>query len=118
MMNRGRAHLIAQLPGPPLGPPPSRLSADQVRAWHDVCELVATTAGDVLRRSDTMLIEHIAVSLAIWRQLVSEAEQQGVSLASLGVRPNIRRLLRALGRCFVPMPARRRLLFPESSRPR
>jgi len=117
-MNRGRAHLIAQRRGPPLGPPPPRLSAEELRAWQDVVELVKTTAGDVLRRSDTCFVEMIAVTLAIWRQLTTEAAQQGVPLASLGVRPNIRNLLRMLGRCFVPMPARRRLLFPERSRPR
>lgn len=99
-MSRGRALLIAQLPGPPLDPPPEWLTSEQVRAWNEV---VAAAPGDVFRLSDTMFMECVACCLSQWRAGFLGPEW-------------VRELYRMLGKCFIPMRERRRLLFPERPR--
>jgi hypothetical protein len=107
MMNRGRALLLVQLMNarhrhqlPALGPPPDWLTAEEVRAWHDV----VAAAPDVLRFTDGPGVALTASSLAKWRA----GDRAGL----------LRELYRELGKCFVPMPKRRQLLFPErTSRP-
>lgn len=99
-MNRGRALLIAQRPGPALGPPPPHLNDDEVAAWNDLVR----AAPDVLRFSDSLFLGIVATSLAMWRAGDRELW-------------SVREIYRDLGRCFIPMRERRRLLFPEKSRP-
>lgn len=96
--SRGRMLLRAQRPGPPVGDPPARLTIEQKRAWSDI----AKTCPDVLRRSDSIWLELCAGALAHWRA---------------GYRGNVRLMYRWLGQGFMPMRARRRLLFPERMKP-
>jgi hypothetical protein len=92
---RGQRLLRAQRRGAPVGSPPSHLSQDAVRAWHDI----ATSCPDVLRSMDDLWLELAARSLAAWR---------------LGPnRDEVRPLYRMLGQGFMRMADRRRLLFPD-----
>jgi hypothetical protein len=93
---RGQLLLVAQRPGPPLGPPPKWLSAEEVQAWHDV----VAAAPDVLRDIDDLAVALVAHTLERWRSGIREPEL-------------LRLAYRMLGDCFVPMRARRRLLFPD-----
>lgn len=100
-MNRGQALLVAQRPGMPLGAPPSHLTADELRAWHDIVE----AAPNVLRESDHLFVSFASGCLADWRE-------SGGDLRSM------RQLYRLLGDAFIPMRDRRRLLFPDRCRRR
>jgi hypothetical protein len=94
---RGQRLLIAQADrSPPLGPPPARLRADEVDAWH----AIAAACPPVLRRYDEVMLELAARTLAFWR-------------SGHGYRECLRLLLRMVGDFFMPMRARRRLLFPD-----
>jgi hypothetical protein len=95
-MRRGRV-LMAQFPASPLGPPPDRLTAEELRAWRDV----SAAAPDLFRRRDRKFVELLAVCLAQWRS----------GYRDFGF---LRVLYRMLGHCFIPMRERRRLLFPEN----
>jgi hypothetical protein len=92
-LNRGRALLLAQRKGAPLGPPP-HLNADQLEAWRDI----VFACHDVLRRQDAAIVETIAIVLVQWR-----AGRQSITW--------LRLLYRMLGKLLIPMPARRRLIF-------
>ncbi len=100
MSRRGRALLLAQrsLGLPPLGPPPDFLDADQVHTWHEI----VAAAPNVFRVTDRRFVAMLAVELVRWREGDREL--------------SVRDMYRALGQCFVPMRARRRLLFPERVR--
>jgi hypothetical protein len=95
-LNRGRALLFAQRPGPPVGPPPERLSAVEVEAWRDIL----AAAPDVFRRTDAHFLELVARTLASWRSGHRD-------------RGSLRLLYRMLGNAFMPMYRRRKLLFPR-----
>lgn len=76
--------------------PPGRLSPAQAAAWRDAVRempIPPTTA-------DSVAVEIIAIQLAAWR-------------ARPGDRERMRELYRWLADFFVPMSARRRLLFPD-----
>jgi hypothetical protein len=96
-MNRGRALLVAQRKGLPLGAPPDYLNCDPeyLRAWRDI----VGAAPDVLRAIDRNFVAALSVSLATWR--AGDRSQ------------STRELYRALGNCFISMRERRRLLFPN-----
>lgn len=85
---------------PRIGPPPEWLTAAEVQAWHDV----VAAAPDVLRRSDEIFLEVLARELTQWRE--------GRRDPSF-----VRTMYRDLGRCFVSMHERRRLLFPNRVKP-
>lgn len=100
-MSRGRALLVAQRPGKPLGAPPTDLGPAEISAWHD---LVAA-APDVLRESDRFFLANTAMTLADWRSGLRDYAM-------------LRNLYRFLGDAFIPMGERRRLLFPDKCRRR
>jgi hypothetical protein len=95
-ISRGRLLLLAQRSGPPLGPPPPWLSEAAVGIWH---ELVAA-APDVLRMHDELGLASLCPDIVRWR---AGYRQPGL----------LRDLYRFMGRCFIPMAERRRLLFPD-----
>ena len=98
---RWRAMLLSQrqaarLKLPPLGGPPDHLGSAAVAAWRDVVrEIPLRPTG-----SDAISLELIAIMLAVWRSGRHEREP-------------VLALSRTLGDFFVPMAARRRLLFPD-----
>jgi hypothetical protein len=99
--NRGRALLRAQLRQglPPLGAPPRflrREGPEALRAWADI----VAAAPDVIRSVDALRLAPLAIQLADWRAGRRAALQ-------------VRLMYRELGVFFVPMRARRRLLFPD-----
>lgn len=93
---RGRLLLVAQRPGPALEPPAGWLTSEEVQAWRDV----VAAAPDVLRKSDGLGLALVASTLERWR---SGDREPGL----------LRLTYRMLGDCFVPMRARRRLMFPD-----
>lgn len=103
---RGQWLLLAQADrGPPLGEPPDWLSPSAAQAWRDI----VAAAPPVLRQMDGLLLSHAALTLAHWHQGRAEG-------------PNLdhewrRRLYRTLGEFFVPMAARRRLLYGDAVPP-
>jgi hypothetical protein len=101
-MSRGRALLRAQRSSglPRIGPPPEWLDAREAQAWHDV----VAAAPDVLRISDEIFLEIVARELVDWR---NGRREPGFA----------RTMYRDLGRCFIPMRERRRLLFPQRMKP-
>jgi hypothetical protein len=97
---RGQRLLIAQADrSPALGPPPDHLGEAERWAWRDI----VAACPDVLRSPDAAYLEMIARTLAAWR-------------AGSGDRDFLRLLYRMLGDLFVPLRARRRLLFPDRPR--
>jgi len=98
---RGRLLLLAQRPGPALGPPPKWLTPKEANAWRDV----VAVAPDVLRASDEPGVALVASTLERWRSGIREA----------GL---LRLVYTMLGDCFIPMRARRQLLFPDRPRRR
>jgi hypothetical protein len=96
-MPRGRRLLIAQRKaGGPLRPPPAWLPAGELQAWRDI----VGAAPDVLRAPDFLYMRTLVFALAAWR-------------STGGDLSTVRLLYRMLGHGFVPMRARRRLIFPE-----
>jgi hypothetical protein len=96
-LNRDRTLLMAQRKGrvKPLGAPPAHLAETQLQAWCDI----VNQCHDVLRNSsDRIIVELAATLLAHWRA----GERSAVRL---------RMLYRILGKCLLPMAARRQLLF-------
>lgn len=109
-MNRGQRLLMAQRPGAPLGPPPVRLSPEQVQAWHDIL----AASPDVYRRPDAMWLELCASSLASWRKVLQAyAFNPALCGSREQMRAHVRFCYRVLGDGFMRMSERRRLLFPE-----
>jgi hypothetical protein len=83
---------------PPLGAPPERFDAEQVRAWNDVVS--AAPSPDIFRVTDRICVAVVATILANWRAGYREPGR-------------LHEVYRWLGLCFIPMRERRRLLFPE-----
>lgn len=98
--HRGRKLLQAQRSHglPPLGPPPKNLNDDARRAWRDVVEASPV----VLLAMNELIVSIAATTLLRWRS---------------GERdPSLLKLTYAcLGDLFIPMPERRRLMFPDRS---
>lgn len=91
---RGQKMLVAQADrNPPLGEPASWLTADAVEAWHEIAKVAVG-----LRQPDEIFLATVAMELAVWRRGYQSAVRA-------------RALYRALGKAFVPMAARRSLLF-------
>ena len=100
MRARRLAEYMASLPDEPLGEPVLPLSRDERRAWDDI----VSACPDVLRAPDVIFVDMLARNLALWR-------------AGALIDPAWLRLMyRNLGRVFMPMSERRRLLFPDRAR--
>lgn len=102
---RGRRLLVAQADrNPPLDPPPEWMPAPAVQAWHDICAACPA----VLRRPDSMYLSVVAMTLCEARRSVAAGALE---------RERLRLVYRMLGDQFVPMAARRRLIFGASIAP-
>lgn len=102
---RGRRLLLAQADrGPPLGAPPAHLSADAAQAWYEILEAVPLQ----LSSSYGFSVDIASCALAGWRRVP----------AGSAIRVDFVRLMyRLLGEVYVPMAARRRLLYGNLARP-
>jgi hypothetical protein len=99
---------VAQLdPNAEFRGPFRSLSEAQRQAWDDV---VAACPDGVLRACDEIFVDVVACQLSSWRHLAANPQLASdlVDLASM-----MRLLYRMLGQLLVPMPERRRLLFPD-----
>jgi hypothetical protein len=105
-MNRGQRLLIAQRPGPKIGPPPDWLSPEEVQAWHEI----VAACPDVLRSMDALCIALCARMLCSWRVLRAANVEYETRSETLSI---VRTQYRMLGDCFIRMRERRRLLFPD-----
>lgn len=97
---RGQLMLKARLAAaslPPLGVPPAHMNEAEIALWHEVVADVPVP----LCHSDALALELLATTLRAHRLMGS-------------TRSEIRQIYRALGDYFIPMPARRRLLFPPA----
>ena len=109
--NRGRALLLAQrrprFRGRTLKPliegPPEPLSAEEHQMW----DAIIAAAPIRLAAVDAIMLAATAQQVVTWRHL---------RLHGLGSMEQLRFCYRCLGDFFVPMPARRELLFPDRPR--
>lgn len=92
-----RQLLNAQEKSEPLGPPPKHLSRKEKAAWRDI---IAAAPPDIFRWMDDLGLGLAASTVERWRSGIREP---GLLLLAY----------RLLGDCFVPIRARRRLLFPD-----
>jgi hypothetical protein len=94
-LNRGRTLLIAQRKRgrKPLGAAPF-LDKSQSQAWAHI----VVACPDILSNSDRVFVELAAIMLSGWRSGAQSME-------------SLRLNYRILGKLFMPMAARRRLLF-------
>jgi hypothetical protein len=72
--------------------------------WHEI----VAACPDVLRRADTMMLEVVSFHVATHQRMHADGVYD---------RTSIRLAYRMLGTLFVPMRARRRLLFGDHVRP-
>lgn len=104
-MTRGRMLLLAQADrSPPLGPPPPCLDSRERAAWNEI----VAACPDVLRATDAGVLVVAALQLTVHRELLAHGILD---------RSALRQLYRLLGTVFVPLAARRRLIFSESVAP-
>lgn len=104
-MTRGRMLLLAQADhSPPLGPPPRCLDARERAIWGEI----VAACPDVLRATDVGVVTVAALQIALQQDLLAHG---------LLDRSALRQLYRLLGTLFVPVAARRRLIFSGSAPP-
>ena len=103
-MSRDAERRVAELDTlPPLGDPPAHLT-DAARAiWFEI----RSAAPDVLRASDVVIMEMTSEGIATARGLVA------AGLPRTAWIETVRMAYRVLGDLFIPMAARRALIFPR-----